>query len=278
MAGARLEQNERQGEGWRPGYPRIAALLTPADISIRFTGDFLGDRGQRVGFLVLAAFLLSWIFIRTSARLIRSPKVPWWPGSVTTSGGLHIHHLVWGICLLITSGFVAFAIQPGSPWLEVLGVLFGIGIGLTLDEFALWLYLDDVYWTQKGRQSIDAVVFAAVLGGLVVAGVAPFDLGDGPSILAIGGAILWVVAWCAIGVLKGKPLMAAIGVFVPAVAQVAAIRLAVPESPWARWFYDADGRKLERAAARSERSGARRLRWSDRIGGAPSSQPEKPPS
>jgi hypothetical protein len=253
-------------------------LLAPADISIHFTGDFLGERGQRVGFLVLAAFLLSWLFIRTSARLIRSPKVPWWPGSVTTSGGLHIHHLVWGICLLITSGFLAFAIQPGSPWLEVLGVLFGIGTGLTLDEFALWLYLDDVYWTQKGRDSVDAVVVAAVLGGLVVAGVAPFDIGDARSILAISVAILWVVAWCAVGVLKGKLLMATVGVFVPAVAQVAAIRLAMPESPWAKWFYEADAGKLERAAGRAKRYKARRLRWSDRIAGAPSSQPKKPPS
>lgn len=253
-------------------------MLTPADISIHFTGDFLGERGQRVGFLVLGAFLLSWVFIRTSARLMRSPKVSWWPGSVTTSGGLHIHHLVWGICLLITSGFLAFAIQPGSPWLEILGVLFGVGIGLTLDEFALWLYLDDVYWAQKGRDSIDAVVVAAVLGGLVLAGVAPFDLGDARSILAIGIAILWVVAWCAIGMLKGKPLMAAVGVFVPAIAQVAAIRLAMPDSPWAKWFYNRDGRKLERAAARSKRSSTRRIRWSDRIGGAPSPPPEKPPS
>lgn len=252
-------------------------MLSPADISIHFTGDFLAERGQRAGFLVLAAFLVSWLFIRTSARLIRSPKAPWWPGNVTTSGGLHIHHLVWGICLLIISGFLAFTIQPGSPWLELFGVLFGVGIGLTLDEFALWLYLDDVYWTQKGRDSIDAVVVAAVLGGLVVAGVAPFDIGDARSIVAIGGAILWVVAWCSVGLLKGKRLMAATGVFVPVVAQVAAIRLAMPESPWARWFYEGDGRKLKRAAARAERSMARRHRWSDRIAGAPSSQPKKDP-
>jgi hypothetical protein len=245
-------------------------LLAPADISIRFTGEFLGDRGQRVGFLVLAAFLLSWLFIRTSARLIRSPKAPWWPGSVTTSGGLHIHHLVWGICLLIVSGFLAFAIQPGSPWLEVLGVMFGIGTGLTLDEFALWLYLDDVYWRQEGRDSIDAVVVASMLGALVVAGAAPFDLDDERSIIAVSGAALWVVAWCVVGILKGKFLTAAVGVFVPAVAQVGAIRLAKPRSPWARWFYKPGSQKLERAIVRHDRSGVRRRRWSDRIGGAPS--------
>jgi len=48
------------------------------------TGDFLGTGSQRAGFVLLVAFLGSWIFIRTSARLIRDPKVTWWPGSVET--------------------------------------------------------------------------------------------------------------------------------------------------------------------------------------------------
>lgn len=61
---------------------------------------FLDKPGQRAGFVVLAAFLVSFLFIRTSARLMRSPRVPWWPGSVSTSSGLHLHHLVWGIVLL----------------------------------------------------------------------------------------------------------------------------------------------------------------------------------
>ena len=59
--------------------------------------------------LVLVAFLVTFAFIRTSARLMRSPKVPWWPGSVTTESGLHIHHLVWGIWLMIISGFLMAA-------------------------------------------------------------------------------------------------------------------------------------------------------------------------
>src|SRR3954467_915935 len=96
--------------------------------------------------LVFAAFLISFLFIRTSARLMRSPRVPWWPGSVTTEGGLHIHHLVWGISLLLLAGFVAFATDLAAPWLQITAIGFGIGAGLTLDEFALWLHLDDVYW------------------------------------------------------------------------------------------------------------------------------------
>src|SRR3712207_8147733 len=62
--------------------------------------------------------LASFLFIRTSARLMRSPKVPWWPGSVQTEGGLHVHHLVFGIVLMLALGF-ALALQPPSPWLEI---------------------------------------------------------------------------------------------------------------------------------------------------------------
>src|SRR5690242_19206868 len=114
-----------------------------AAISIDFDlpSHFLDDPGSRAGFVLLGSFLLSFLFIRTSARLIRSPQVPWWPGSVTTGGGLHLHHLVWGIVLLLLSGLIEFATAPGSPWNEILAALFGIGAGLTLDEFALWVYL-----------------------------------------------------------------------------------------------------------------------------------------
>src|SRR5262249_32492920 len=133
--------------------------------------SFLDVSKQRHGFVVLAAFLLSFLFIRTSARLMRSPKVPWWPGSVTTDSGLHLHHLVWGIVLLLLSGFLQFAIDPASPWGEILAALFGIGAGLTLDEFALWIHLEDVYWAQEGRASVDAVIVATVIGGLVLLGL-----------------------------------------------------------------------------------------------------------
>jgi hypothetical protein len=109
---------------------------------------------------VLASLLVSFLFIRTSARLMRSPKVPWWPGSIKTEGGLHVHHPVFGIVLLLATGFV-LALQPGSPWLEIVAAGFGIGSGLTLDEYALWLHLDDVYWAEEGRRSVDAVVIAA---------------------------------------------------------------------------------------------------------------------
>jgi hypothetical protein len=242
-----------------------------AAISIQFElpGQFLDTTAQRDGFVLLAAFLISFLFIRTSARLMRSPKVPWWPGSVTTESGLHIHHLVWGIVLLLLSGFLGFALAPGSPWSEILAGAFGVGAGLTLDEFALWVRLEDVYWSQQGRSSLDAVVVAALIGGLVVLGLAPFDSSDaaaGESIaLAVGIDLLLVL----LAIAKGKPLLGLIGVFVPPVALVAALRLATPTSPWAKWRYHAGSHKLARSRARFARARARRVRLLDAIGGAP---------
>ncbi len=85
-------------------------------------------------------------------------------------GGVHVHHLVWGILLLLTVSYLWLAqvgTGVGSPgrWASRLtALLYGMGSALTLDEFALWLRLQDVYWTREGRSSIDAVVlFAAVL-------------------------------------------------------------------------------------------------------------------
>jgi len=147
------------------------------ELNFAISQHFLDDRGQRAGFVLLGFFLASFLFIRTSARLIRDPKVTWWPGSVTTKGGLHLHHLVWGIVLVLASGFLNFVLQPGSPWLEIFAAGFGIGAGLTLDEFALWIHLEDVYWSKEGRASIDAVVVATLLGGLIVLGIAPFGPG-----------------------------------------------------------------------------------------------------
>ena len=111
-----------------------ADSVVGASVQLALPAHFLSVGRQRDGFVALGAFLASFLFIRTSARLIRSPKVPWWPGSVKTSGGLHLHHLVWGIVLLMLSGFLRFVTDPASPWAEFLAAAFGIGAGLTLDD------------------------------------------------------------------------------------------------------------------------------------------------
>jgi hypothetical protein len=240
-------------------------------IHFEISQHFLDEPSQRAGFILLGAFLASFLFIRTSARLIRSPRVTWWPGSVTTNSGLHLHHLVWGIVLLLLSGFLSFALEPGSPWHEILAAAFGVGAGLTLDEFALWVRLEDVYWAQEGRASLDAVVIAALLGGLIVLGLAPFDLSSQSSaITSIAIVVAIDVLLCILAILKGKPILGLIGVFIPLTSLAGAIRLAAPSSPWARWRYEPGGRKLSRSQARFARIADRRRRALDAIGGAPS--------
>lgn len=243
-----------------------------AIVSLDLPVRFLDSPGQRAGFVVLAAFLASFLFIRTSARLIRSPRVSWWPGSVSTSGGVHLHHLVWGIVLILLSGFLGFAVNPRSPWDDVLAALFGIGAGLTLDEFALWVYLKDVYWAEEGRASFDAVVIATVLGGLIVLGMAPFDVGGNTSSLTtLFTAVALNLLLATAAILKGKPLLGLIGVFIPVASLVGAVRLASPSSWWARRVYGS-GPKRERSQTRWSRIEARRRRIADLIAGTPTDE------
>ena len=95
--------------------------------------------GTGTAFLVLGAFVVSFLLIRTSARLTRS--VSWWPGGVQTGSGVHVHHLVWGICLMMLAGFLGFAVPLASPWWNLTAIAFGVGAGFTMDEFALWVRL-----------------------------------------------------------------------------------------------------------------------------------------
>jgi len=238
-----------------------------AELSLELEGDtVLDSEAQRAGLVLLAALLLSFGFIRFSTRMIRA-EVSWWPGNVQP-GGLHIHHLVFGIVLLLVAGFLQFAFQPESPWLEVLAAGFGVGAGLTLDEFALWLYLEDVYWSEQGRRSVDAVILAAIIGGGLVLGLVPVSQDD-DSAVAIAVSIAIALGLCLAAAVKGKLWSAVAGMFVPLVGLVAAVRVARPGSPWARRFYTAGGEKLETAERRSARHDRRRRRLQDLIGGAP---------
>jgi hypothetical protein len=245
--------------------------LAALGIHFEIPQHFLDEPAQRAGFLLLVAFLITFLFIRTSARLIRSPRVTWWPGSVKTQGGLHLHHLVWGIVLLMLTGFLNFALEPHGTWLYVLAALFGVGAGLTLDEFALWIHLEDVYWAEEGRSSLDAVVVATLLGGLIVLGLAPFELSNqSAAVTTLALAVAIDVALCVLAILKGKPLLGLTGVFVPFLSLIGALRLASPSSPWARRRYAPDSKKMTHSKQRYERIYSRRRRLRDAIAGAPS--------
>ena len=213
------------------------------------------DTGRQAEFLFFVSFLLSFGFIRTSAHLIRA-QVSWWPGNVNV-GGTHIHHLVWGICLLLIFGYIGVAIAPSSPWHEIVAVVFGIGTGLTLDEFALWLNLSDVYWSEKGRRSIDAVIIAACVSGIVLVGFAAWidvatEIED--AVFAVVGFFgLTAIAFALVNVAKEKFGMALASLLIWPVGVVGAFRLGKPHSLWARLFY----RREEKRARARERFGGR---------------------
>lgn len=190
-------------------------------------------------FLVLAGFILSFAFIRMSTRLQRSPRATWWPGSVVTDSGVHLHHLVFGIVTMMISGAAGFLAFGNTPWTEICAFAFGTGAGLTIDEFALWVYLDDVYWAEEGRKSIDATVIAAAGMMLVLVGFTPLTIEDG-SIQALLGSILSalvVFVLVAICFLKGRVLHGSIGFFIFPIALYGACRLGKPDSAWAHRRY-----------------------------------------
>ena len=127
---------------------------------------FQDERRERL-FLASLAFLVTFAIVRGVTHLIRAGIGPF---HNVTGGGLHIHHLVWGILLLLVVGYVwLLEIGVGSSWVASLTAMaFGVGAALTLDEFALWLNMQDVYWERQGRESIDAVV---IFAGLLSVGI-----------------------------------------------------------------------------------------------------------
>ena len=197
------------------------------------------DTGREPHFLFFVAFLVTFGFIRTSTHMIKA-QVKWWPGNVSV-GGTHIHHLVWGILLLLIFGYIAVAIAPDSPWREIIAVFFGVGTGLTLDEFALWLNLKDVYWEKEGRRSIDAVIIAAAVSGVLLISLRSWidvttKVAD--EIQAIVGTIGVVgVILALINAAKEKFGMTIWSILVPVVGLVTAFRLGKPHSVWAKLFY-----------------------------------------
>ena len=224
--------------------------MIEASIFVDFWGKLEKHEEQGL-FLVLVGFIGSFAFIRMSTRLQRSPRVSWWPGSIVSESGVHLHHLVFGIVTMMIAGAAGFLAFGRTPYTEICALLFGVGAGLTIDEFALWVYLDDVYWAQEGRKSIDATVIAAAGMMLVLVGFTPLTIEDGSVQALLGSALsgLFVFVLVAICFLKGRVLHGSVGFFIFPIALYGACRLGKPGSAWGRRRY---GERRPKKQARSE--------------------------
>jgi hypothetical protein len=155
----------------------VLLQLTRLGLLVRTT---IPDRPRRRSFLASVSFLITFAGVRILVSSIVHKAGPF--GWVTV-GGLHIHHLVWGILILLLVGY-GWLLDLGQGhtemsifWSRLMSICYGVGAALTLDEFALWLNLaPDAYWSRAGRVSIDAVV---LFGSMLAVGAwgAPFFQG-----------------------------------------------------------------------------------------------------
>jgi hypothetical protein len=252
----------------------MSTALPLASFIADFWNDQLVEHDRQGVFLVLVGFLGSFAFIRMSTRMIRA-EVSWWPGNIESESGLHVHHLVFGIITMMVAGTVGFAAFGHSPLSEISAFFFGIGAGLTIDEFALWVYLEDVYWAEEGRSSIDATVIAAALIGMIVLGVNPFEASS-EGATAVESIVTWVIVifFVAASFLKGRRLHGVVGVFFAPLAIDATCRIGKPDSPWAHRRYGAKHPKKQAKAEARFHEGRRTDRFKeafrDIVGGKPS--------
>ena len=227
------------------------------------------ESGREPALVMLVAFLLTYVLARGYTRIARVRG--WGSGQV---GGVHLHHLVVGLILAFAAGAMEFAYLPEEGLAQLLlAAAFGSGAALVLDEFALVFHLDDVYWEEEGRKSVDAVVLGVGLGAVLLLHSAPLGkTGDEPR-AALTVVVVFNLALVVVAALKGKLVTATFGVFVPTLAFIGAIRLAEPGSLWARRRYEREGDKWRRAVERYARYEARwrpiKERAWDLIGGQP---------
>ena len=232
--------------------------------------------------LLFLAFVVTFIVTRTITRMIRDGRGPF--RNQVTSGGTHIHHAVPGLILLMIGAFTAIGGPDVLGWRSFAGVTAGIGMSLVLDEFALILHLQDVYWTGEGQLSVQLVSMVAACLGLAVSGFSPFGVRDADAIevslrLTASGVLIVDGVLILICVLKGKYPTALLGLFLPPVGWIGAVRLARPSSVWARHRYSQ--KRMERAERRAADFDRRwdpvQTFWDNLAGGKPS-QPNPAPS
>jgi len=142
-----------------------ATQATQDSITVALEGYSAAPKSETVLFNILTGFTGSFALVRLSTWGIRSG---WWPFGNVRVGGRHVHHFIPGILLAFGSG--GAALLTASDELETfLSFPFGAGIGLTFDEAALLLELDDVYWTREGLLSVQlSFGVAGVLGATIL--------------------------------------------------------------------------------------------------------------
>jgi len=238
------------------------------------------DPGKLRLFCFLVSFIVAFLFIRFSVRMIRA-EVKWWPGNVTP-GGTHVHHMVFGLVFMCIGSVTGLAVQnPRSVWAAVTASVLGVGAGLVLDEFALVLHLEDVYWSEQGRLSVQVVFIAIAASGLALLGLSPFGLATGDETpLSLALILLFNLTFTIVCMLKGKVWFGLLGIYITVFALVGAIRLARPDSVWARSRYREGSKKLAKAAVRERRYGRPAtavMAWiEDMVAGRPDKHDERP--
>jgi hypothetical protein len=226
------------------------------------------EKNRLALFLCFAAFVVTFIVTRIITRNIRAGRGPF-KDNVSKSG-LHVHHAVPGIILLVIGAFMSVATGSEQPWTEISAVMIGIGTSLVLDEFALILHLSDVYWSEQGRVSVEVVSLAIAALGLALVGFSP-NLFDGEAGIASDTETLFGVSLGAAGhiilvmicILKGKYELALLSAFIPFLGLICAIRMARPDSLWARRFYR--GKRMQRAEAKAQAFDSRWGRYLDAV-------------
>lgn len=230
----------------------------------RWWEDVVVAHGRLPLACLLLGFIVGFVLIRISVRLIRK-QVRWWPGNVR-AGDVHIHHMVFGVVLVLGSGMGLVALYQSTVGvISALAAVFGLGAALVLDEFALIYYLRDVYWEEQGRTSVDAVFVALAVTGLLLLGFHPLwllDIGDVRELRADPNVPerLFTIAFAlmnlllaAIVIAKGKIWTGLFGMFFPPLLFIGALRLSRPGAPWARWRYGSRSGLMRRAIIRERR-------------------------
>jgi hypothetical protein len=221
---------------------------------------------------LLGAFLVTFLGTRLITSRIRAGRSRL---SDLAIGRIHLHHVVWGVGLVLVAGTSQFAFTPDWPRSAAPAVAFGAGAALMLDEFALVIYMRDVYWSEEGRRSIDATVVMLVVLGMLVQFLTPGQLPNWRPAFLIALTVAYVVLMV-ICLAKGKVFTSLAGLFIPYFLIVGAVRLARLNTPWAWMFYRHNPVKQRRAAARfdpSRRHERARRRVLDAIGVSPALSP-----